>query len=118
MLSNLDGKLGCVDAAVILRDAYDDTYGTYGNSTLPSDPFAPVAVNKVEDVHSTSQIRLYIRRYRDYNILKFYGLNFTEFMQLPREYAEAILKECQAAKSQDNKLLAELEDQLNGAKGT
>lgn len=97
----------------MLNDAYDDTYGIYGTTTSPTDPFAPVGSHLTEDVHSTSQYVYYLKRFRDYGVLKHYGLNVIEFMSLPRYEAERILKECQIVMSKDNELLNRLKDELD-----
>lgn len=118
MILNVKRRLNSVEAAVVLNDAYDDTYGLYGTTTVSSDPFAPVAPHKTEDVHSTSQYVYYLKRFRDYNVLKFYGYNFTQFMALPRYEAEQVLKECLAAKKSDNELVSQIEAQLSAGKST
>lgn len=53
---------------------------------------------------------LYITRYRQANILKFYGLNWTQFMDLPYDIAHKLLADAEVAAK-------ELADGLNGLPG-
>lgn len=114
VLRNVDGPLNSVDAAVLLRDAYDDTYGIYGSSAASNHPFSTVAPHKIEDVNNTSQLAYYIRRFREHQVNKIFGIGLLEFLSLPRGEAEIILKECTLAKKTDNQAMSDIENELKG----
>lgn len=99
-------------AELLLRNAYDDTYGIYGTTGDRNHPFVSVAPHKTEDVHSKSLFSSYIDRFADHGVNTVLGISFNEFLTYPRYEAEQILNRCSEYKRRKSETLAQVEQDL------
>ncbi|QVD49165.1 hypothetical protein LUCX_95 [Xanthomonas phage vB_XciM_LucasX] len=75
------------ESQLLLREAYDDTFGIAKHSQSRN-PMSLVSVQSSELIGPFSrQYRLY-KRFATLDIGKLFGLNITEFLQQPREMIE------------------------------
>lgn len=58
-------------------------------------PLVSIAMHPSEDSAGTSKIRLTMSKYADCKVGEYYGLSLLEFLELPVEYAEFILSDCE-----------------------
>lgn len=80
-----------MDIQIILREAYEIAYGIYDHVHGPIDrTMSLVALHPKENYNEGSRLYQTIRRYRIYEVNKHFGLNLTEFLELPREFTELI----------------------------
>ena len=84
-------KLSRVDVAIISRSFFYN----YFSSGLPinSDPFSTIVVRDEEqDTPETDRFDYLMKRYVTCDVLKYFGINFMQFLELPTVYAEKILE--------------------------
>lgn len=115
-LSEFDGTLGPIAAQWVVTECYDEYFNIYENSTLGSSPYALVSMHEPEDLTLASSYDLYLERYLEANVLKYTGINFNDFMQLPRDRGEAILKRCDEIASKEDTDVENLMNNLNNPK--
>lgn len=101
-------RLPYLKAVDLLRDAYDQTYGifdyakqAYLERSNPSPhvkrPLASVALHPAEDSAGTSHLYYTIEKFGEYKVGERFNLSITEFLELPHEYAELLLKLSESA---------------------
>lgn len=101
-------KLPYMEAVQLLRDSYAQSYGICDfarqslldqNAVSPGTkrPLFSVAMHYAEDFASTSKKRNIMSRYADSKVKERYGLSLLEFLDLPKEDADFILKDCEKA---------------------
>lgn len=97
----------------MLLTLYDTHYGIYDHlmvrPPIKARPLALVALHECEENSQTSSITEMIGVYVEREILKYFGLSLTEFLDLPREYnqqlQELVLKKQQIETNNVNNLL-------------
>lgn len=107
-----------IQARIVLRDAYETSYGIYNHDTEdPSRPMALVALHPAENVTAHSRLYNTIRRYKMYDVKTHFGYNLSEFLELPREFTKFIFdvlaEEMSKSTSKQRQALEELQ-QLGG----
>ncbi|MNO25625.1 hypothetical protein D3C76_154670 [compost metagenome] len=113
MLGTYEGTLDSIAAEIITRECYDDYFGVYSQSTQGHSPWALVAMHEPEDLGLVDPFDVYLERYLVANVLKYTGINFQDFMKLPRDRAEAMLKRCDGLSSKED---SEVGNLVNGTK--
>lgn len=108
-------SLDSIQAQIVLRDAYDTSYGIYDHSNEnPNRPMALVGMHPAENTTYHSRLYNAIRRYKIYDVKTHFGLSLTEFLELPREYTTFILgllaEGKQAETNRQQKMLNEIEN--------
>ena len=72
------------DAQMVLRDRYETSFQIYNHSLESSDhPFALIMMNWNEDSISQGSLHERMNQYIDYDIQKYFGLSFIEFIEQP-----------------------------------
>lgn len=106
-------------AKIILAEAYDETYGICDHSkTTESDVLKIVAHHPVEDYSKVSARYHYMRRYRESNILKVFGVNYLDFLKLPLDEVEELLRQATESVLADNQRAAAVESKLEAQLST
>lgn len=95
-------------------ECYDDYFGVYKHSTQSESPYALVAMHEPEDLAMVDPFDVYLERYLVANVLKFTGITFQDFLALPRDRAEALLKRCDTVSSKED---TEISNLVNGVPG-
>ena len=104
-----------VAAQIITHECYDDYFGVYAGSSQGQGPFALVAMHEPEDLAAVDPFDVYFERYLVANVLKFTGLSLNDFLKLPRDRAEAILKRCEVVSTKEDN---EVDKLMGGAAGS
>lgn len=86
-------KLNRVDAKIVLSDLYDKHYGICDHSAVSSQrPLSSVALHPAEILNEDSLLEEGMRLYISRNIHEHFKLSWTEFMDLPRDIAQSIIR--------------------------
>lgn len=114
VLSKSDKILDSIPAQIVARECYDDYFGVADSSEFRESNYSLIALHDAEDVCAVDSFDVYMDRYLAANVLKFTGINFSDFLKLSRERAEAILKRCDAVASKED---TAVQNMLNDATG-
>lgn len=80
-------------AKLFLTEAYDIDYNLYNhNDPNLSHPFQQHLITEKKMIKPYGLFKQYMDRYYNHQILKFFGLSFTEFIQLPIDKVEDMFK--------------------------
>jgi hypothetical protein len=80
-------------AQLLMREAYEQHYGLFDHEHLSEmRPLSLVAMHPKENTSAYSALYRMAYKYQQYDILKKWGLNYQEFLSLPREQVELIFK--------------------------
>lgn len=81
------------DLQLMLRDMYETTYGIYDhNKDRDEDLLSLVAIREGEDGSVGGHLYERIRQFDKREILKFFGLSVTEFLELPTDIANYLVE--------------------------
>ncbi len=78
----------------MVRECYDEYFGIYQNSSQGNSPLALVALHEPEDLALADPFDRQLDRYLAANVLKYTGMDFKTFLQLPHYRAEVVLRRC------------------------
>jgi hypothetical protein len=102
----------------VLRDAYETTYGIHNHASA-SDDMALIRWRPSEDINVFDPTPERLKAYHACSVLKYTGITFERFLDLPRYRAEMYLISCQellkeeiAAKEAEERRLKEEKDKL------
>lgn len=95
-----------MDGVRLLQEAYTQSFGIFDyvrqavldqTAVSPDQrrPLAQVALHPAEDYAGTSEMRAIVKRYADFKVKERYLLSLYDFLELPHEYAEYILEDCE-----------------------
>jgi hypothetical protein len=116
VLAESDALLTSIPAQIVAIECYDDYFGIYSNSKFGESNFASVAMHDPEDVVAVDAYDVYLERYLVANVLKFTGMSFSEFLKLPRDRADAVLKRCDTVSTKEDTAVQNLMDGATGGK--
>lgn len=85
-------QLNSTEAAIVLRDTYDLTYGIFDHEHDLSRPLALVGKHEREDTTEYGALYRVIYQFNTYEVNKNWGLNLSEFLELPREIGRLLLR--------------------------
>ncbi|QTH80372.1 hypothetical protein PA10_00172 [Pseudomonas phage pPa_SNUABM_DT01] len=117
-MGTYDKTLDSIQAEIITRECYDEYFGIYAQSTQGASPWALAAMHEPEDLGKVDPFDVYLERYLVANVLKYTGINFQDFMKLPRDRAEAMLKRCDSLSSKEDSDVANLVNGRNAKQPT
>lgn len=113
-------EVDSISAKMLLREAYETTYEIYNHNLDNSHPWAMVMAHPKEDMSTYGAIYRTILSYRVRDVYKRYGLNLTEFLDLPREYVEFLLEVSANETKQDTAtaedIAREMDESVKGMK--
>jgi len=95
---------------LVTNECFDEYFGIYESSSQGNSPYALVAMHEAEDPVLVDPFDMYLERYLAANVLKITGINFIDFLTLPRDRAEATLKRCDAISGREDR---EVDDLMN-----
>lgn len=104
-------KVDSITAQLLLREAYEITYGIFDHSTSEH-PWDLVLNRKQETVGAYSALSRTLRAYRLKDVKGRFGLSITEFLDLPRETVNEIFQICDEVAEVESKAYSSVERDL------
>ncbi len=101
-----------IASQLVVTECYDEYFDIYTNSSQGRSPFALAAMHEPEDLSLVDPFDTYMERYLAANVLKYFGIDFTTFLTLPRDRAEAILKRSDAISAKEDSSVGQLMGQV------
>lgn len=96
--------LNSIEAQLVLREAYDLTYGIYDHDRDPDGMGLGLVTAHPKELYGEySPLNHMIYRFEFNKVTEHFGYNLTEFLQLPREFVTAIFDNIAHVNSQSNK---------------
>lgn len=106
-------RLNSVDAKIFMQDMYETFYGIYNHLDQNNkNPLASVMLHPSEDISAGSYLEDSIRLYISRGIKDLYGLNFVEFMNLPRDIIRLLLDISSEEASRKSAAISQIESQM------
>lgn len=84
---------------------------------MANHPFAAIAMHPFVKAQNDGMYVAQMRRYRSAKILKWYGLNFIDFMSMPYDIAQKLLRDADTANEEEGKRMGTLQDTLDNIEG-
>jgi hypothetical protein len=111
-------RLVSTDAQLLLRDRYETNFQIYNHNEKSGDhPFSLIMMNWNEDSITGGSLHERMNNYIDYDIQKYYGLSFKEFIDQPTyvitmqlEIAEARIRKDEPLNNAARQALQSLND--------
>lgn len=97
------------DVKLLLQEKYETVFKIYDHDRDDAHPLALVTLHKAENTSLGSPYKKRMREYAMNGVLKYFGLSFTEFLDLPRDILEDILE---ASREEQRKEVKALEGKL------
>lgn len=106
-------KLKITDAQLMMLDVYESGFGIYNHNIDSERPLALVAMHWSEDNTTQSALHERIEQFHERNVYQAFGLNLTEFLELPRDVCIKILDICGKKQSREDRVAQDLQQQFN-----
>lgn len=97
--------LDSISAKLILQEAYETLYGIFNHddpSVAKTRPLALVALHPKENTAEYGKLYRMIDRYVINDVKGKFGLSLTEFLNLPHDIVDRVLKVCQEQVKKEN----------------
>lgn len=85
-------KVDNITGKILLREAYDITYGIYNHDANEAHPWGLTLHTPKEDYWDYGPFKRMVYFYRTKDVFKRFGLNITEFLELPRVFCDHLLE--------------------------
>ncbi len=86
-------KLDSIDAQIVMRDLYEKEFGIYDHAKINRNrPLASVAFHPAENINDYSLLEESMRTYISKGIKDKFGLSYTEFLELPLDIIEIMIR--------------------------
>ena len=116
ILTNIK-KLKPIDGQIVLRQLYETHFGIFNHVEEEENrPMAAVALYDMEINGQGSPLYRRISQYVRSGIIKYTGLNLTEFLSLPREIVQLLYDECEQQSKTEVMAMDSLQKDLNKMK--
>ncbi len=102
-----------VDAKIFLQDMYETFYGICNHLDPHKNALVSVMLHPAEDINAGSFLEDSMRLYISRGIKDIYGLNFIEFMELPRDIIRMMLDIASEESSRKAAAISQIEANLN-----
>lgn len=107
-------KLNSVDAATVMGDLYDEAYGIFNHGLVGTvRPLSSVAFHDAENVVNNSLLEEALQLYESNHIYDHFRITVMEFLDLPSDYIETMVKVAQQSAKQQNTVIDGLEREFN-----
>jgi hypothetical protein len=112
--------IGATDARLMLIEEYETNFGIYDHNLENADhPLALLEMHPMEDTVTCSLMYERIEQFAQVDVSKRFGLNFIDFLSLPRDYCEKMLEVASKMKGkEDADAAAMLKNLQNAGKTT
>lgn len=96
-------KICCTDARLIQLEMYETAHQIYNHGVpSPDRPLANVAMHYAENCRDGSLMDERLSQFADKQVVKFFGLSLTEFLNLPSDTCLKILEICGKKQNEEN----------------
>lgn len=100
-----------------MGDLYDEAYGIFNHGlTGKARPLSSVAFHVAENVVNDSLLEESLQLYETHRIYDHFHITVMEFLDLPSDYIETMIKVAQQSAKQQNNVIDSLERELNKKK--
>lgn len=106
-------RLNNVDAKIFLQDMYETFYGVCNHLDPHKNPLASVMLHPAEDINTGSYLEDSMRLYISRGIKDTYGLNFIEFMSLPRDIIRMMMEIASEENSRKATVISQIEQEID-----
>lgn len=102
-----------------MGDLYDEAFGIFNHGLVSTlRPLSSVAFHVSENIINNSPLEEALEQYVSNRIFERFHLNVMEFLDLPSDYIELMLKIARQDTKKQNEVIDTLENQLNKIKKT
>jgi hypothetical protein len=91
-LFEINTPLKGFDVDIVLGESYDVSYGIFNHDSADAHPLSLVSVHPTERYTEGTGLYNLIARYLKHPIKERFGLSVTEFISLPREFTEELIR--------------------------
>lgn len=110
-------KLCSTDAELLLREAYEITYGLFNHDDMTVDrPLALVAMHPGENTAVGSTLYGRIEQFAELEIAKYFGISLIEFFELPTDVVNKIMETSAGRQAVERKVSENVATQLGADK--
>lgn len=117
-LNGLTKNLCSTDLQIVLRTAYEETYGIVNHSSLEGltaeEAFALVAMNDNENSYKNDPMWARAKRFAINRIGHWFNLSYKEFIELPHSTCDMLFEISEEMINSEKPLAAELMSELSG----
>ena len=99
-----------------MSDMYDMHYGLYNHVSNTAHPLSTVLFLDKENVMSGSVLERSIERYLESGLKEIYGMSLNEYMEIPMDYMEVLIKLSDKEKKRRAESLKEIEEKMKEGK--
>lgn len=106
----IKGKLSGVGSSIVMDHIYDVMYGMVPSTEAGLLPLQQVTMHAKEKWGPNDPMSKAIKDFRLYDIAKVYGYNFTEWMDVPFDTAQKIIKVMKEAKRKEHETMNQIQN--------
>lgn len=118
ILYSLEKSLSGLDLEILLRESYEQSYAVFNHNSAQANPLSIVSMHESERYTEGTGLYNLIARYLKHPIKDRFGLDLIDFVSLPREFTEELIRLSAIGKAAPNGAsdaeLRALEKQLRG----
>jgi len=92
LLFRLEKPLSGEEIDIVLNESYDQSYGIFNHDSPQANPLSIVSMHESERYTEGSGLYNQIARYLKHPIKDRFGLDLIDFLNLPREYSEELIR--------------------------
>lgn len=115
----VDKKLCSTDLQIVLRTAYEETYGIVDHSAIRDIPeenaFSLVTLNDNENIYKNDMQSIRAKRFAINRINHYFGLSYKDFIELPHATCDMLFEISEELITAEKPILAKLSDEFNGS---
>lgn len=98
----------------MLLENYDIHYGIFNHGVYENRPFSLIEMHEQERFDTVNPLYELMQKYAEKNVLKYFGMSFDRFVQMPRDEVMKMFEICEKLNNEEaartNPLLRELEE--------
>lgn len=103
-----------IETKLILLENYDIHYGIFNHGMYEDRPYSLIEMHDTERFDTVNPLYELMEKYVEKNVLKFFGMSFDTFIEMPRDRVNKMFEICDTMTKRERQrvdpLLKELED--------
>lgn len=114
IIETLEEKIvaNSIETQLMLLESYDIHHGIFRHGEIANRPLALVELHEKERLQNVNPLYELFRSYNDLDVLKYTGIPFDRFIEMPRHITKQLMTECLSLKQKADKVNANLVNQL------